>query len=61
MGKKYIVVESGNSKPKSIKVDPANVSRQVRDLKAAGHRVSVLDENEMIKFGLIMQALRRNK
>ncbi len=40
-----------------VAIDPAHRDRQVRDLRAAGLSVSILDEDERIRFGILSQNL----
>lgn len=41
-----------------IKVDPAHMARQQRDLEAQGYSVTILDEDERITMGGIANWLR---
>jgi hypothetical protein len=51
-------VERDGQPPQEVRVDPAHIDRQVRDLRAQGYTVTVLDEDERIRMGLIAQQLR---
>jgi len=56
--RKWIFVERDGQPPREVKVDPAHIDLQVRDLRAEGYTVTVLDEDERIQMGLIAQQLR---
>jgi hypothetical protein len=58
MSKKYMFAEK-NGKATEVKVDPKNIERQQRELRAQGYSVTVLDEDERIRYGLLTQQLRR--
>jgi len=58
MSRKYMFA-TRDGKATEVKVDPAHIGRQARDLEAAGYTVTVLDEDERIRMGIIAQQLRR--
>lgn len=58
MNRRWIFVERDGQPPQEVKADPAHTDRQVRNLRAAGYTVPVLDEDERIQMGLIAQQLR---
>jgi hypothetical protein len=49
--------EDANGKAHEVKVDPAHVDRQARDLRAAGHDVVVMGEDERIAMGQLAQRI----
>ncbi|MGK5681336.1 hypothetical protein [Actinoplanes sp. URMC 104] len=55
----YMFAEDKDGYSHEVKVDPANMARQVRDLEAQGYSVTILDEDERIKMGLIAQQFSR--
>jgi hypothetical protein len=61
MGKKYLFATGKDGKSHEVKVDPAHLDRQTRDLTAAGYELRILDEDERIRMGLIAQQLRNNR
>ncbi|GAA3271296.1 hypothetical protein Dvina_45045 [Dactylosporangium vinaceum] len=46
---------------KTLKGDPAHLDKQQRDLKASGYSVTILDDEERIRYGLLAQQLRNKK
>jgi hypothetical protein len=60
MSKKYMFAENENGSHE-VKVDPAHVTRQKSQLEAQGWTVTVLDEDERIKYGQIAQQMRNTK
>jgi hypothetical protein len=60
MSKKYMFAEN-NDGSHEVNVDPAHLLRQKRDLESQGWTVTVLDEDERIKYGLIAQQMRNAK
>lgn len=55
--RQYLFVdENGAGRP--VPLDPANVERQMRDLRTAGHRPYLLDEDELIDLGQALNRLR---
>lgn len=50
-------VECVGVAPREVPVDPSNVDRQVRDLRAEGWTVTVVDEDERIRYGLLAQQI----
>lgn len=58
MSKKYMFVTDGSGKSREVKVDPANLGKQVTEHRSAGREVTVLDEDERIRYGLIADQLR---
>lgn len=57
MSKLFMFVERDGQPPQEVPVDPAHVDRQVRDLRAAGWTVTVVDEDERIDYGRLSQRL----
>jgi hypothetical protein len=52
MGRNYMfVTDERTGKSTEVKVDPAHVARQARDHRAAGRTVTVLNEDERIRYG----------
>jgi hypothetical protein len=60
MSKQYMFASRGG-KATEVKVDPAQLDRQIRDLKAQGYDVTVLTEDERIRYGQLTQALLRRR
>ncbi|MEU7908988.1 hypothetical protein [Actinoplanes sp. NPDC049118] len=57
MSKKYMFAEDENG-THEVKVDPAHMVRQKRQLEAQGWTVTILDEDERIWNGQIAKQLR---
>lgn len=60
MGKKYLFSESSSGINK-IKVDPKHMDKQIREEKAKGRTVVVMDEKEYIEQGLILKGLKKGR
>ena len=60
MGKKHMFVTDGNGKSHEVKVDPKHQDRQAREHRAAGREVTVLSEDERIKYGHLANQIRKN-
>lgn len=58
MSKLYMFIETAEGKSTEVKVDPKNLHRQVRDLRAQGYTVTVVDEDERIFYGQLAKRLR---
>ncbi|GAB3823862.1 hypothetical protein ACFPIJ_62690 [Dactylosporangium cerinum] len=59
---KHYMFATRNGTSTEVRVDPANIRRQQRDLEAQGYTVTVLDEDERINMGRIANWLRdRNR
>ncbi|MDG4790247.1 hypothetical protein O7626_30725 [Micromonospora sp. WMMD1102] len=58
MRKLFMFAETDTS-VREVRVDPANIDRQKRDLEALGYHVSIIDEDERIRYGLLAQKLKR--
>lgn len=56
-----MLVEDGRNRPRRVNVDPANMARQKADLERRGYTVNILDEDELIYFGLLAQQLRKSR
>lgn len=59
MGKKYLFSEDSSGNVREVKVDPANLDKQIREEKAAGRTPTVLTEDERIRYGLLAQQIRK--
>ncbi|MEV4515156.1 hypothetical protein AB0K00_40125 [Dactylosporangium sp. NPDC049525] len=58
----YYMFATRDGRFTEVKVDPAHIERQQRDLEAQGYSVTVLDQDERIKMGCIANWLRgRNR
>lgn len=57
MGKHMFASRDGKST--EVKVDPAHIDRQKRDLKAQGYDVTVMGEDERIRMGRLAQQIGR--
>jgi hypothetical protein len=55
---KYYMFATRDGRSIEIKVDPAHMARQQRDLEAQGYSVTILDEDERITMGGIANWLR---
>ena len=60
MSKKYMFAADNNGSHE-VKVDPAHIIRQKRQLEAQGYTVTVLDQDERIRYGQIAQQMRDTK
>jgi hypothetical protein len=60
MRKHLFVTDPATGKTTQLKADPANLERQVREHRAAGREVSVLDDDDRIRFGLLTRQLSTN-
>lgn len=60
MGRLHMLVSDGKT-TREVKVDPAHVSRQARDHRANGLDVTVVDDDEMIRYGQMTQQFRTGK
>ncbi|MEU8391521.1 hypothetical protein [Micromonospora sp. NPDC048843] len=58
MGKKYMFVTDSNGKSHEVKVDPKNVSRQAAEHRSAGREVTVMSEDERIRYGQTANQIR---
>ncbi len=61
MGKKHMFVTDSTGKSHEVKVDPKHQGRQAREHRAAGREVTVLSEDERIKYGQIAQQIAKGK
>lgn len=59
MGRLYMFVTGTDGKTRELPIDPLNLDRQVREHRAAGREVTVLDEDERIEFGRLAEQVRR--
>jgi hypothetical protein len=55
--KLYMFVTGEDGRSRELPVDPANVERQAREHRAAGREVTILDEDERIRFGRLAQQI----
>lgn len=61
-GRKHLISEDSDGKQRRISVDPAHVDRQMAEERAAGRKPYVLDDDDLIQFGLLMkQAGKKGK
>jgi hypothetical protein len=58
MSKKHMFASRGGTSIE-VKVDPKHIDRQVRDLKSQGYEVTVMDEAERIRMGLLSQQIAK--
>lgn len=58
-GRKHLFSESPSGDVLKVKVDPKNIKRQVRAERAAGRKPVVLDDDELINYGLMQHDARR--
>jgi hypothetical protein len=58
MGRKHMFASRGG-KSIEVKVDPKHIDRQTRDLKSQGYEVTVMDEAERIRMGLLAQEIAK--
>jgi hypothetical protein len=60
-GRKHLLSEDNSGSVRKLKADPAHIERQMRDERAAGRTPYVLDDDDMIRFGLLQQQVKRSK
>jgi hypothetical protein len=53
----YLFVDEDGA-GRRVPLDEANVERQMRDLRAAGHSPYLLDQDELINLGITQRRLR---
>jgi hypothetical protein len=58
MSKKWMFAER-DGKSTEVKVDPAHIERQKRELEKRGHKVVVMDEDERIRMGMLAQQIAK--
>lgn len=58
MTRYHIFATGSDGEVHQVKADPAHLDRQQRDLEAAGYSVTILDDDERIRYGQIAQGLR---
>lgn len=56
---KYHMFASRGGKSTEVRVDPKHMDRQARDLEAAGYSVTILDQDERIRYGLLAQDIAK--
>ncbi|WFE37986.1 hypothetical protein [Micromonospora sp. WMMD998] len=57
MGRKYLFSEDADGRVREVKVDPRHLDKQLREERAAGRTPTVLDEDERILFGQLVNGL----
>ncbi len=61
MGGRIHILVQDDYGVREVPADQANISRQVRDLRAAGHDAYTVDDDEMIDLGRATRNAARNK
>ncbi|MEU8371245.1 hypothetical protein [Micromonospora tulbaghiae] len=56
---KHMFVTGTDGKTRELPIDPKNQDRQVKEHRNAGREVTVLDEDERIRYGLLAEQMRR--
>lgn len=59
MAKWYMFITDQDGYARQVKVDSRFMNKQKRDYEAMGYTVTILDEDERIKYGLMTQNLLR--
>lgn len=59
MARKHLFVTGTDGKTRELPVDGKHLDRQVRDHRNAGREVTVLDEDERIRYGLLAEQVSR--
>jgi hypothetical protein len=54
---RYTIFATRDGQTTRVKADPANLTRQQRDLTALGYSVTILDDDECIRYGRLAQQL----
>lgn len=55
---RYTIFATRDGQVTQLKGDPANLERQQRDLERDGYSVTILDDDERIRYGQIAAKLR---
>ncbi|MEW2474593.1 hypothetical protein AB0875_12460 [Micromonospora gifhornensis] len=59
MARKHMFVTGTDGKTRELPVDEKHLDKQIREHRNAGREVTVLDEDERIKYGLLAEKIRR--
>ncbi|MFY1703944.1 hypothetical protein ACN28G_19780 [Micromonospora sp. WMMA1923] len=58
--KKYLFSSDPKTgEAREVKVDPKHFDKQLREERAKGRTITILDEDERIRYGLMTQQLRK--
>jgi hypothetical protein len=59
-GRKHLLSQGKDGDVRRVKVDLANLDRQMAEERAAGRKPYVVDDDEMIDLGRIQRRVRRD-
>jgi hypothetical protein len=52
-GRKHLLSEDSKGHVRKVPMDPKNVKKQMQEERAAGRKPYVVDDDDLIKFGLM--------